>query len=67
MDEFDVFMDGHSRERSIDMLVKMSIENAKRQFIFISPLSISAIPKNQPKVQIIEVAPPVRSGVYQNH
>jgi len=67
MDEFDVYMDGHSRERSIDMLVKMAIENAKRQFIFISPLSISAIPKNQAKVQIIEVAPPVRSGVYQNH
>lgn len=59
MDEFDVFMDMHSRQRSIEMLVEMAKINKDRQFIFISPQAMGSVPKG-PEIQLIEVDPPVR-------
>jgi len=62
MDEFDVFMDMSSRQKSIDMLVEMAVavENKKRQFIFISPQSMSGVPSNN-AIQLIVVADPQRT------
>jgi chromosome segregation ATPase len=59
MDEFDVFMDMSSRQKSIEMLVEMSLANKKRQFIFISPQSMQGVPVNS-QIQLIVVADPKR-------
>ncbi len=45
-DEFDIFMDDVHRTLTIKMLIEFARNNPARQFIFLSPLDTSAIPKN---------------------
>jgi len=59
MDEFDVFMDMSSRQKSMEMLVEMALANKQRQFIFISPQTMSGVPSNS-AIQLIVVADPKR-------
>jgi chromosome segregation ATPase len=59
MDEFDVFMDMSSRQKSIEMLCEMAEAHKKRQFIFISPQSMQGV-KSSDKIQLIVVADPKR-------
>lgn len=46
LDEFDVYMDMHNRSISMNMLVALSERQHLRQFIFITPQSISQLPKS---------------------
>ncbi|XP_068195260.1 structural maintenance of chromosomes protein 6 [Antennarius striatus] len=45
LDEFDVFMDMHNRRRSLDLLLELSERQHLRQFIFITPLDTSNVPR----------------------
>lgn len=45
LDEFDVYMDMHNRRISLDLLLELSERQHLRQFIFITPLNISNLPK----------------------
>ncbi|XP_029900148.1 structural maintenance of chromosomes protein 6 [Myripristis murdjan] len=46
LDEFDVYMDMHYRRISLDLLLELSERQHLRQFIFITPLTTSNIPKS---------------------
>ena len=46
MDEFDVFMDEMSRERSMHILVKSAMALKERQFILVTPLGLEALQRN---------------------
>ncbi|XP_027028107.2 structural maintenance of chromosomes protein 6 [Tachysurus fulvidraco] len=46
LDEFDVYMDMHNRRISLDLLLELSERQHLRQFIFITPLSTSHLPKS---------------------
>lgn len=59
MDEFDVFMDMSARTKSIEMLTEMALSHPKRQFIFISPQSMSGVPVND-AIQMVVLAAPTR-------
>ncbi|KAL8797596.1 MAG: hypothetical protein Q9195_000413 [Heterodermia aff. obscurata] len=43
LDEFDVFMDVANREVSIDLIISAARASASRQFIFITPQSMSSV------------------------
>ncbi|XP_053192059.1 structural maintenance of chromosomes protein 6 [Scomber japonicus] len=45
LDEFDVYMDMHSRRISLDLLLELSERQHLRQFVFITPLTTSHLPK----------------------
>ncbi|XP_042357224.1 structural maintenance of chromosomes protein 6 isoform X2 [Plectropomus leopardus] len=45
LDEFDVYMDMHNRRISLDLLLELSERQHLRQFIFVTPLSTSNLPK----------------------
>ncbi|XP_034418531.1 structural maintenance of chromosomes protein 6 isoform X4 [Cyclopterus lumpus] len=45
LDEFDVYMDMHNRRISLDLLLELSERQHLRQFIFITPLTTSNLPK----------------------
>ncbi|XP_070776226.1 structural maintenance of chromosomes protein 6 [Enoplosus armatus] len=45
LDEFDVYMDMHNRRISLDLLLELSERQHLRQFVFITPLSTSNLPK----------------------
>lgn len=45
LDEFDVYMDMHNRRISLDLLMELSERQHLRQFIFITPLTTSFLPK----------------------
>ncbi|XP_026156768.1 structural maintenance of chromosomes protein 6 isoform X2 [Mastacembelus armatus] len=45
LDEFDVYMDMHNRRISLDLLLELSERQHFRQFIFITPLTTSSLPK----------------------
>ncbi|XP_068436036.1 structural maintenance of chromosomes protein 6 [Clinocottus analis] len=45
LDEFDVYMDMHNRRISLDLLLELSERQQLRQFIFITPLTTSNLPK----------------------
>ncbi|KAK2826575.1 hypothetical protein Q5P01_020789 [Channa striata] len=45
LDEFDVYMDMHNRRISLDLLLELSERQHLRQFIFITPLTTSSLPK----------------------
>ncbi|XP_046869724.1 structural maintenance of chromosomes protein 6 isoform X2 [Hypomesus transpacificus] len=46
LDEFDVYMDMHNRRISLDLLLELSERQHLRQFIFITPLTTSNLPKS---------------------
>ncbi|XP_047467829.1 structural maintenance of chromosomes protein 6 isoform X2 [Mugil cephalus] len=45
LDEFDVYMDMHNRRICLDLLLELSERQHLRQFIFITPLTTSNLPK----------------------
>ncbi|XP_070698917.1 structural maintenance of chromosomes protein 6 [Pempheris klunzingeri] len=45
LDEFDVYMDMHNRRISLDLLLELSERQHLRQFVFITPLTTSNLPK----------------------
>nr|XP_020463607.1 structural maintenance of chromosomes protein 6-like isoform X2 [Monopterus albus] len=47
LDEFDVYMDMHNRRISLDLLLELSERQHLRQFIFITPLTTSSLPKTR--------------------
>lgn len=47
LDEFDVYMDMHNRRISLDLLLELSERQHLRQFIFITPLTTSNLPKSK--------------------
>uniref|UniRef100_A0A3B3U6Y0 Structural maintenance of chromosomes protein 6 n=1 Tax=Poecilia latipinna TaxID=48699 RepID=A0A3B3U6Y0_9TELE len=46
LDEFDVYMDMHNRRICLDLLLELSERQHLRQFIFITPLNTSNLPKS---------------------
>lgn len=46
LDEFDVYMDMHNRRISLDLLMELSVRQNLRQFIFITPLGTSFLPRS---------------------
>ncbi len=62
MDEFDIFMDSHHRQKSILMLIEFARTAPHRQFIFLSPLDHNAIPKNQSDIKIKVLDAPNRKA-----
>eukprot|EP00301_Raphidiophrys_heterophryoidea_P007720 c12951_g1_i3.p1 GENE.c12951_g1_i3~~c12951_g1_i3.p1 ORF type:complete len:1060 (+),score=306.62 c12951_g1_i3:276-3182(+) len=57
LDEFDVFMDQVVRLVALEILVK-HCQQTPRQFIFITPLAISSLPRDDPDINIITMADP---------
>ncbi|XP_029282466.1 structural maintenance of chromosomes protein 6 [Cottoperca gobio] len=47
LDEFDVYMDMHNRRISLDLLLELSERQHLRQFIFVTPLTTSNLPKTR--------------------
>ncbi|XP_063764791.1 structural maintenance of chromosomes protein 6 isoform X2 [Eleginops maclovinus] len=47
LDEFDVYMDMHNRRISLDLLLELSERQTLRQFIFVTPLTTSNLPKSR--------------------
>ncbi|KAM8916763.1 structural maintenance of chromosomes protein 6 isoform 1-T2 [Spinachia spinachia] len=45
LDEFDVYMDMLNRRISLDLLLELSERQHLRQFIFITPITTSDLPK----------------------
>ncbi|XP_038155510.1 structural maintenance of chromosomes protein 6 [Cyprinodon tularosa] len=45
LDEFDVYMDMHNRRICLDLLLELSERQHLRQFIFITPLNTSNLPR----------------------
>ncbi|XP_035381602.1 structural maintenance of chromosomes protein 6 [Electrophorus electricus] len=46
LDEFDVYMDMVNRRISMDMMLKIAASQRYRQFIFLTPQSMSSLPPN---------------------
>lgn len=59
LDEFDVFMDSVNRERSMHMIIQAARRSVGRQFIFITPQSMSNV-KQTSDVKIIKMTDPER-------
>uniref|UniRef100_A0A672TEW7 Structural maintenance of chromosomes protein 6-like n=1 Tax=Sinocyclocheilus grahami TaxID=75366 RepID=A0A672TEW7_SINGR len=61
LDEFDVYMDMHNRNISMNMLVALSEDQHQRQFIFITPQSTSHLP-NSSHITIHQLQDPEREA-----
>uniref|UniRef100_H3D3W7 Structural maintenance of chromosomes protein 6 n=1 Tax=Tetraodon nigroviridis TaxID=99883 RepID=H3D3W7_TETNG len=59
LDEFDVYMDMVNRRISIDMMLKVADSQRNRQFIFLSPQSMSSLPVSK-IIRIVQLNDPVR-------
>lgn len=59
LDEFDVYMDMHNRRICLDLLLELSERQHLRQFIFITPLNTSNLPKS-PLIKIHPLRDPER-------
>jgi len=59
LDEFDVFMDSVNRERSMHMIIQAARRAVGRQFIFITPQSMSNVNQTA-DVKIIKMTDPER-------
>ncbi|EMD68806.1 hypothetical protein COCSADRAFT_109770 [Bipolaris sorokiniana ND90Pr] len=59
LDEFDVFMDSVNRERSMNMIIQAARRSIGRQFIFITPQSMSQVNQTS-DVKIIKMSDPER-------
>jgi len=61
MDEFDVFMDGSVRKKSIDLLVQLGLSAAQKetQFLFLSPGDKKQVPSaKKGEIAVFEMAEP---------
>ncbi|OAK95228.1 P-loop containing nucleoside triphosphate hydrolase protein [Phaeosphaeriaceae sp. SRC1lsM3a] len=65
LDEFDVFMDSVNRERSMEMIIQAARRSIGRQFIFITPQSMTNV-KHSPDVKIIRMSDPERNQTALN-
>lgn len=59
LDEFDVFMDSVNRDRSMNMIIAAARRSIGRQFIFITPQSMSNVQQDS-DVKIIRMTDPER-------
>ncbi|KAM9798337.1 structural maintenance of chromosomes protein 6 [Neosynchiropus ocellatus] len=57
LDEFDVYMDMVNRRISVDMMLEVALSQTYRQFIFLTPLSMSFIPESS-DIRIIRFEKP---------
>ncbi|XP_059358366.1 structural maintenance of chromosomes protein 6-like [Carassius carassius] len=60
LDEFDVYMDMVNRRISMDMMLKIAASQRYRQFIFLTPQSMSSLPANS-LIRILRLSDPDRS------
>ncbi|XP_067218648.1 structural maintenance of chromosomes protein 6-like [Chanodichthys erythropterus] len=60
LDEFDVYMDMVNRRISMDMMLKIAASQRYRQFIFLTPQSMSSLPLNN-MIRILRLNDPDRS------
>ncbi|XP_072550789.1 structural maintenance of chromosomes protein 6 isoform X2 [Salminus brasiliensis] len=60
LDEFDVYMDMVNRRISMDMMLKIAASQRYRQFIFLTPQSMSSLPINN-LTRILRLNDPDRS------
>ncbi|XP_058469995.1 structural maintenance of chromosomes protein 6-like isoform X1 [Solea solea] len=60
LDEFDVYMDMVNRRISMDMMLKVAAGQRKRQFIFLTPQSMSTLPVSE-NTHILRMKDPDRS------
>lgn len=60
LDEFDVYMDMVNRRISMDMMLKIAASQRYRQFIFLTPQSMSSLPVNN-LIRILRLNDPDRS------
>lgn len=65
LDEFDVYMDMHNRRISLDLLLELSERQHLRQFIFITPLTTSHLPRSS-HIKIHQLPDPERETETQN-
>ncbi|KAI4955545.1 hypothetical protein J4E91_001406 [Alternaria rosae] len=65
LDEFDVFMDSVNRERSMHMIIQAARRSIGRQFIFITPQSMSNVTQTS-DVKIIKMTDPERGQTVLN-
>ncbi|XP_076803327.1 structural maintenance of chromosomes protein 6-like [Clavelina lepadiformis] len=63
LDEFDVFMDMANRRVAMEMIVEIALVHKYRQFIFLTPHDISALPKS-PRLHVWKMADPDRSQTH---
>ncbi|XP_016139157.1 structural maintenance of chromosomes protein 6-like [Sinocyclocheilus grahami] len=61
LDEFDVYMDMVNRRISMDMMLKIAASQRYRQFIFLTPQSMSSLPVNNSLIRIHRLNDPDRS------
>lgn len=61
LDEFDVFMDMVNRRISMDMMLKVAGSQRYRQFIFLTPQSMSSLPETR-LIRILRLKDPDRGG-----
>uniref|UniRef100_A0A8C9SWB3 Structural maintenance of chromosomes protein 6 n=1 Tax=Scleropages formosus TaxID=113540 RepID=A0A8C9SWB3_SCLFO len=59
LDEFDVYMDMVNRRISMDMMLKIAASQRYRQFIFLTPQSMSSLPVNN-LIRILRLNDPDR-------
>lgn len=59
LDEFDVFMDSVNRTVSVGMMIKAARRNVGKQFIFITPGSMDAVPRED-DVKVTKMRDPER-------
>ncbi|XP_069053662.1 structural maintenance of chromosomes protein 6 [Lepisosteus oculatus] len=60
LDEFDVYMDMVNRRISMDMMLKIAASQRYRQFIFLTPQSMSSLPVNN-LIRILRLNDPDRT------
>ncbi|KAI2667272.1 Structural maintenance of chromosomes protein 6 [Labeo rohita] len=60
LDEFDVYMDMVNRRISMDMMLKIAASQRYRQFIFLTPQSMSSLPDNN-LIRILRLKDPDRT------
>ncbi|KAG1931921.1 structural maintenance of chromosomes protein 6 [Pimephales promelas] len=66
LDEFDVYMDMVNRRISMDMMLKVASSQRYRQFIFLTPQSMSSLPVNN-MIRILRLNDPDRSQSSQRN
>ena len=65
LDEFDVFLDTPTRNKTLQLLTRVALQAmSHRQFIFISPQNIPDLGNDidNAKVKILRMSPPERRG-----
>jgi len=65
LDEFDVFMDAINRKISMKMIIETAKQSDSRQFILITPLDISNVPRSS-EIRIHRMLDPERGQTNLN-